>query len=75
MIGEKVPEDDDHWHNYLLLLHIMDYMLAPTLKPDSVGYLKILIKEHHEGFTHLYPTCNVTPKIHYLIHYPEFIEK
>ena len=49
----------------------MNYVLAPVLAPDSVGKLKLLIKEHHEMFKELYPACNITPKMHY----PECIEK
>ena len=69
MIGDKVPEDDDHWINFLLL---RDVIVAPVLAPDCVGYLKFQIRDHHEM---LYPTCNITPKMHYLIHYLECIEK
>jgi len=75
MIGGKVPRDDDRWVNFLVLRDIMDYLLAPVLAPDCVGYLKIQIRDHHETFKALYPTCNITPKMHYLVHYPECIEK
>ena len=75
MIGEKISEDDDHWTNFLLLLTIMDYLFAPVLSPECTIYLKDLIDEHHSGWTELYPLCNITPKMHYMIHYPEFIER
>lgn len=74
MIGEKIPADNDHWSNFLLLLNIMDYLFAPTLSADCSGHLKSLIDEHHQGFVELYPTCSVIPKMHYMIHYPECID-
>lgn len=75
MIGEKVSEDNDHWGNFLLLLTIMDYLFAPVLSPDCTSYLKSPIDEHHRGWIELYPSCNITPKMHYMIHYPEVIER
>lgn len=75
MIGDKVPEDNDHWLNFVRLRDIMDYLLAPVLTPDCIGYLKVQVQDHHETFKSLYPDCSITPKMHYLIHYPECIEK
>ena len=28
LVGQYVPEDDEHWCNYLLLLNIVDIMFA-----------------------------------------------
>ena len=33
MIGKDVPEFDEHWSNYLLLLEILDYVFAQHVKP------------------------------------------
>lgn len=75
MIGDKVPEDDPYWSNYLLLVTIMDYVFAPTLSAGCSAYLKELINDHHTAFTQLYPDKNIIPKMHYMIHLPECIEK
>ena len=33
-------------------------------------------KEHHQAFTDLYPSCNITPKLHYnMVHYPHWISR
>ena len=37
------------------------------------GYLKVLIEEHHTQFASLYTPQQITPKFHYLIHYPDQI--
>lgn len=73
IIGKEVPMDDEHWENYLLLLQMLDYIFAPTLTPEAVAHLKILIKDHHQGFRNLYPTSSITPKMHYIVHYPDLI--
>lgn len=75
MIGDKVPHDDEHWKNFTLLLTILDYVFAPVISTDCVAHLKELICEHHQAFKELYPTCSIIPKMHYMIHYPECIEK
>jgi len=71
MIGEKVPEDDENWQNYLLMLSIVDYIFAPRILPECLSELKILIRDHHQKFTELYPSSPITPKLHYMVHYPE----
>lgn len=71
--GKKT--NNPNWENYLLLLTIMDYVLAPILSLDCIGYIKSLINEHHQTFKELYPTTTLSLKFHYLIHYPEEIER
>ena len=57
----------------MLLLTIMDYFLSPVLSTDIVSYLKVLIEDHQRAFADLYPSCPITPKLHYMVHYPEWI--
>lgn len=75
MIGAMISQTDSRWQNFLLLLEIIDYLFAPVLSRDHVGYLQILIEEHHQAFTELYPFCNITPKLHYMVHYPDWISR
>ena len=35
MIGAEIPNDDEHWKSFTLLLQIMQYLFAPKL---SVSY-------------------------------------
>lgn len=68
LVGKYVQTDDEYWDNFLTLLHITDFIVAPQITIDEVAYLKILIEEHHKLFTLLYPMANIIPKQHYLIH-------
>ena len=72
-IGKDIPTNDENWINFLTLLDITDYLVAPCLTTDEVAYIKVLIQEHHV-FSQLYPDC-ITPKIHYLLHAPRLISK
>ena len=73
MIGDIVPEHSEHWECFLSMLTIVDYAFAPVTSAEIVPYLKTLIKEHHECFCAIYPLCTVIPKLHYVIHLPDFM--
>ena len=75
IVGEFVAADDSHWECFLILLHIVDYLLAPKITHDEVSHLKFLIEEHHSMFVELYPEASVIPKLHYLLHTPRMIMK
>ena len=75
MIGNIVPKDDPHWHNFLLLLTIIDYVFAPVVSPDTIAFLHNAIEEHNITFKQLYPTSSIIPKLHYIIHISEWILK
>ena len=75
LIANKIPEDNPEWQNFILLLRIMEYVFSPVLSLDAVAYLRMIINEHHETFLQIYPSCRITPKLHYVLHYPEWIAK
>ena len=75
MIGEMIPEDDEHWMCFTLLLNIMQYLFAPKLTEDDLAILQDMIMEHHQTFVSLYPDQTVIPKQHYLIHTPRLIHQ
>ena len=52
----------------------MKTLFAPVLSEDNVAYLHFLIEEHHKAFD-LYPSCNIIPKMHYMVHYPSWISR
>ena len=72
IIGAKVS-DDEWWANFILLLDIADYLLAPESSEDEASLLSTMISDHHEEFIRIYPSASVTPKFHYLVHMPRLI--
>lgn len=72
VIGDKVPSTNKDWQLYLLLREITEILLAPTLGKSWVSYLGCLIAQFISDFKDLYPDA-VTPKVHYLLHYPRLI--
>ncbi len=73
MIGQFIIEDEEHWENFLLLLSITDFIFGPTVSQDFIPYLKEAIQEHHVNFSKLYSSAPITPKLHYMIHLPEWL--
>jgi hypothetical protein len=75
IIGREVPEEDPHWENFLILITILDYLMAPIISQDHIAFIRCLIDDHHIEFSKLYPNCSITPKFHYMVHYPEYISR
>ena len=75
LVGDLVPEDDDNWQNFLLLMDIVDYLFASTCNDIIVADLRYKIQAHHTEFKRLYPEHTIIPKMHYMIHYPEMITR
>ena len=71
LIGDLIPEDDEHRENFLRLMCIVDYILAPVCTANIVAHLGHQIQLFLTDFKTLYPESNLTPKMHYLVHYPD----
>ena len=71
LIGDKISENEDHWICFMLLRKIFDVVLSPVITENFCSSLKLLIKEHHLKFVHLYGASSYIAKMHFLIHYPE----
>ena len=73
VIGHLIPEDDEHWDNFLCLLDIMDILFAHPVTTDACALAEVLISDHHSKFKDLYPHISVTPKMHSMIHMPRLM--
>ncbi|XP_048100473.1 uncharacterized protein LOC125295253 [Alosa alosa] len=74
IIGHHIPVGNPHWELYLLCRDVADIILSPSIKQSILHYLAIQIGHFLSLFSSLFPG-KVTPKLHYLIHYPRLIEK
>ena len=75
IIGDKIPENEPHWHIFLILLRICSIAIAPSCTHDLVAYLRICVEEYLLMFHQLYPNETVIPKQHYMLHYASQIER
>ena len=74
LIGDKIPNNNDHWSCFQLLLKICSICLSPVCTFDTVAYLRIVIEEYLSLFRTIYPDVRLLPKQHFLVHYPRQIE-
>ena len=44
IMGDKIPIDDEHWHNFLLLLKICGLAVSPVFTHDNAAYLSLRLK-------------------------------
>ena len=42
----KVPSEEEHWANYLILLRIIDYVFSPVTSEEDCQYMKVNIHNH-----------------------------
>jgi len=47
VIGEFVPQQDEHWELFLSMMEIVDLLFAPTTTADHAAYLAALINDHY----------------------------
>ena len=73
LVGDRVPDDDEFWLVYLTLCKIIDVLICPWSSSDMCGYLWVTIQEHHASFIKVYTNEKVTPKSHFIHHYPQQI--
>lgn len=73
MIGNKIPLDDERWECFLLLLDILQLFTMKFASAGQAGFLEALIHDHHHLFFQCYPEANITPKMHYMVHFPRQI--
>ena len=74
MVGDLVPEDDNHWQCYIDLLRIMCIVTAVEVTENFINILTMLIECYLSTFNALFPD-SITPKMHYLLHLPDQIKK
>ena len=75
MIGHIIPEDNTHWLHYLEILDIMDLLFSPFVRPETPGYLEVLLEQNLQAFLDLYPDHSILPKMHFLTHMPNFLAR
>ena len=66
-----VDKENPYYKLMTQLLLIVHICFAPVISKRSIGKLKDLIEMHLKKFKELFPTVNITPKMHYMIHIPQ----
>lgn len=75
IVGCQIPPEDSTWNLLLTLKDIVELAVSPFHTAESIAYLDFKISEHRERFFDVFPEETLTPKHHFLEHYPALIEK
>ena len=70
-----MPHNYPYWTNYVSHLQIMEEVFAPVTSRDRLDYLRMLIEDFLHDFRELYIARSLTPKMHYMVHIPTWIER
>ena len=73
MIGEKVPDGDPVWEILLNLKDIVEIVVAPFLREETIDYLQCKISEHKHQLQEAFPLFKLLPKHHFIEHYPQLL--
>lgn len=74
IVGCQVPEGDSAWQVLLTLKDIAELVVAPVHTDETIAYLDSKISEHRDRFCEVFPEEKLTPKHHFLEHYPALIK-
>ena len=75
LIGDLIPSNNLNWECFLHLHDILGICMSPCISPATISYLSELIQIHHSLFTECYPSVTMTPRFHYMVHFPEQINR
>ena len=75
MLAEFIDSNDQHWELFIRLQEIVDIVFAPTLYESTLDYFEIIYAEFLNDYKELYPELNVTPKLHFLVHFSSIVRK
>lgn len=75
VMHDLIPEENPDWKLFADLMKIVDLLFSPVIKKDTTFYLAILIQEYLQEFKEAFPTINLIPKQHFMVHYPGQIRR
>ena len=73
ILGKYLDRGDLSWETYLLLRDVTDIVFAPVVRKSILSFLEGLILQFLTLFSEVFGTDALTPKHHYMIHYPRLI--
>ena len=76
IIGDFVNDESAMFYELFILgQEIVDILMGHKFTDTLLKYLAILIERFLSGFLLLYPHLHLTPKFHFLLHFPSIIKK
>lgn len=74
ILGDHIDRLDNNWSLLLQCRDLADMLLCDALPKDKIAFLKCKITWFLQSLSSLSPQ-SITPKCHFLLHYPAIIER
>ena len=71
MIGDLIPDHDEHWEMFLTLKKISDILMSPRIISSHITSSASLLEDLNKSYVKFYNTLK--PKFHFLTHYPTIL--
>lgn len=73
LLAQRVPNDCTYWNVFLLCREIVEIVMAPKVRKDSLLLLNTLVEEFLMEMKNVFGDV-ITPKCHYLTHYARLMQ-
>lgn len=73
-IGDLIPEGHKIWNFFLTMRKMISLFMNAYVTEELCDVTNRIIREHHKMFIDLFDS-NLTPKYHFLLHYPRAMKK
>lgn len=74
LVSHKVPDDDEHWHLYILLKRVLDFAMTDSVNTTVCNQLQCAVEKFNALYLKL-SSASLKPKFHHLIHYSRIMQK
>ncbi len=75
MLGTCIPPEDQVWLTFKYALEISGLFFKLQISELEISRLEFLIAEFLSLYKEVFPGSRITPKMHFIVHYPRFIRK
>jgi hypothetical protein len=75
LVGDCISEDNEHLRCYLLLQDIASILCTDAVTTDRPAFLRLIVQDYLTTLKKLYPSLNLPPKAHYLVHCPTLLKR
>ncbi len=73
LVSGFIPETDPKWLCFTTLLEISRILLSSSIEESEIIMLEFLISDFLTSYKQCFPLDRITPKMHFLVHYPRYI--
>ena len=75
MVGALIPTDLEEWLLFVEFLQIVELVCSPVVTSTLISDLQCKVEAWLAKFVRVFPAEKMTPKMHYIIHYPNEMKK